>query len=662
MTIEKLPEETQDITRQNITRLAELFPECVTEGPAGTASDRDEPVIDWDLLRQALSDHLVDGPQERYRLDWPGKRQALLAANAPIDKTLRPMREESVDFDTTRNLFIEGDNLDALKLLQETYLGKVKMIYIDPPYNTGKDFIYKDNFSKAREEYETGSGQRDEEGGRLVANLETNGRFHSDWLTMMYPRLKLARNLLKDDGVIFVSLDQNEDKSLRFMCDEVFGERNFIGSISVKINPRGRHLDLYVASTHENLIIYGKDASSGTCLRGISRSDDMLGEFDREDENGPYRLLGLRNRNQAFNPNTRPNLYFPLFVDPRDGSVRLEDAAGLEGPVWPLASDDVPTCWTWSKDKVAAENKLLLAEHTRGEWRIFRKSYLHGDDGEASRTLPKSIWDGPEFNNDRGRAAVKELFGKALMDFPKPPELIKRLVEIGATTDDIILDFFSGSATCAQAVMEYNAEHGSAHQFIMVQLDEPLPDDNEAVNEGYGSIAELSRERVRRAAARIADEETGRAESLDTGFRALRIDSGNFQDTRVTAHQASQEALMGMISHIKDDRTDEDLLFGALLRWGVDITLPVRKSELAGRPVWFVNAPSDDGKGAAVIACFARPENGNGGIDTDLADAIAGLRPLRALFRDDGFASDAGKENVASRFKQLAPDTTLRVL
>ncbi|MGI8706207.1 MAG: site-specific DNA-methyltransferase [Sphingomicrobium sp.] len=658
MTIEKLDAATPDLTRQNIERLLELFPECRTEG-----SREDAPSVDFDLLRQAVSGFLVEGPAERYRLDWPGKREALLTANTPIDKTLRPMREESVDFDSTRNLFIEGDNLDALKLLQETYLGKVKMIYIDPPYNTGSDFIYNDNFRARREEYEIESEQRDGTGGRLVANPDSNGRFHSDWLSMMLPRIKLARNLLSDDGVLFVSLDQNEDASFRKLADEIFGESNYVYSLAVKVNPRGRHLDRYIASTHENLIIYAKNAQSGNALRGMSRSDEMIDEFDREDEAGPYRLLGLRNRNQAFNPETRPNLYFPLFVRPSDGAIFLEQDAGLEGPVLPLASDGTPTCWTWSREKISRESDALLAEKVRGEWRVFRKSYLHGEDGEASRTLPKSMWDGPEFNNDRGRSAVKELFGKAVMDFPKPPDLIKLLIEIGTYQDSIILDFFSGSGTTAHAMLQYNAEHGTSHRFLMVQLDEQIGPDTDAGRQGFTSLACLARERIRRAGARVIKEGVGLKDKLDTGFRAFRIDSGSLRDTRVIPKEATQEALAGMVSHIKDDRSEEDLLLGALLRWGVDITLPIEQRELAGRTVWLVDPTRDgSGTGAALIACFARPQNGRGGIDTELADAMAELVPLRILFRDDGFADDATKENVHSRFQQRTPDTQVRVL
>lgn len=657
MTIAKLDATTPDFSKQNVWRLAELFPECVSEGPSGLET----PVIDFDLLRQVLADHLVEGAQERYRLDWPGKRQALLTANSPVDKMLRPLRDESVNFETTRNLFIEGDNLDALKVLQETYLGRIKAIYIDPPYNTGKDFIYKDNFARSREGHEERTGQRDEAGGRLTANPETNGRFHSDWLSMMYPRLKLARNLLSDDGVIFTSLDQGEDKAFRYIADEIFGADNFIFSIAVKVNPRGRHLDRYIAGVHEQLIVYAKDGSAGRSLRGMERPDAMIQEFDQEDERGKYRLLGLRNRNQAFNPQTRPKLYFPLYVLPTDGSVSL-DPEGREGPIYPNASDGTPTCWTWGQDKVKAEASSLIATRLGDEWRVFRKSYLEDDDGEASRTLSKSIWDEPGFTNDRGRAAVKELFGKALMDFPKSPDLIGRVLEIATHRDDLVMDFFAGSGTTAHAVLAANAHRGTSLRYITVQLNEAVPEDSDAFAAGFETISQLARERIRRAGEKLITEAPVLAGQLDVGFRAFRIDSGNFQDVRVAPDQATQGTLDGLISHIKDDRTDEDLLFGALLRWGVDIALPVRRDELLGWPIWIVDPPAEGDGGAALIACFARPQNGQDGIDTELADALAALKPLRVLFRDDGFVSDAAKENVASRFRQRAPDTAVRVL
>ncbi len=387
--MEKLNMHSPDLTERNIDAIAQLFPTVITEALDDDGSPK--RAVDWDLLRQELSDQIVEGPQERYQLDWPGKREALFAANAPTAKTLRPIREESVDFETTQNLFIEGDNLDALKLLQESYLGKIKLIYIDPPYNTGNDFIYNDNFAKSVDEYLEESGQHDKTGVRLIANTESNGRFHSDWLSMMYPRLKLARNLLSDDGVLVVSIDDNESANLRKLCDEIFGAQNFVAQLAIQINPRGRHLDRFVARTHDSIMIFVRNITSDA-ITGMAKDDEMTKDYNRSDDRGPFRLLGLRNRNQAFNPQTRPNLYYPLYVSPEDGRVSTSQRADFHVEVYPNAPDGTPTCWTWSRERVDSDGAILLAEKTGTEWRIYRKDHLHGEDGEVAKTLVKSIW------------------------------------------------------------------------------------------------------------------------------------------------------------------------------------------------------------------------------------------------------------------------------
>ncbi|MCC5828426.1 MAG: site-specific DNA-methyltransferase [Phycisphaeraceae bacterium] len=354
----KLKMHTPDLVAHNIDWVATRFPGCITE----SRNEKDEVVraVDFDLLRQELSPEIVEGPQERYHLNWPGKREALLAANAPIAKTLRPCRAESVDFDTTRNLFIEGDNLDALKLLQETYLNKVKMVYIDPPYNTGKDFIYSDDFACDASEYLLRSEQLDAEGQRLVANTESNGRFHSDWLSMLLPRLRLGRTLLADDGVMFISIDEHELHNLIKVGSEVFGDANFVGTFAVQCNPRGRHLDRFIATTHDYVVVFARNALNPRALAGLEKSGRMLEEYGRVDGRGKYRLLGLRNRNQAFNPETRPNLYYPLYVNPADGSVGLARSAAHTDEVFPDAPDGTKTCWTWGKEKVARAGELLI--------------------------------------------------------------------------------------------------------------------------------------------------------------------------------------------------------------------------------------------------------------------------------------------------------------
>lgn len=401
-----------DLTARNIDQLAELFPAVVTE----TRDEHGEVkrAVDFDRLRQELSDHVVEGPQERYQLDWPGKREALFAANAPIAKTLRPQREESVDFDSTKNLFIEGDNLEALKLLQESYLGKVKLIYIDPPYNTGHDFVYNDSFAQNSSEYLERSGQKDESGAGLKSNPESNGRFHSDWLSMMYPRLKLARNLLREDGVLAMSIDDNESANLIRIGEEIFGPDSYVTQIAVQINPRGRHLDRFVAKTHESLLLFVRNPNS-PAIEGVEKDARMTEEYDHSDSQGPYRLIGLRNRNQAFNPSTRPTLYYPLFVDSRTGDVSIKPGDRFNLEVYPDAPNGTQTCWTWSREKVASNQDLLTATNTTAGWRIYRKDYLYDSDGSAAKTLVKSVWLDKEFSNDSGRRSIKELFGKAVM-------------------------------------------------------------------------------------------------------------------------------------------------------------------------------------------------------------------------------------------------------
>lgn len=649
MTIEKLDASTPDLTQQNIERLLELFPDCRTEG-----SREDAPMVDFDLLRQALSDYLVEGPAERYRLDWPGKRQALLTANTPIDKTLRPMREESVDFDTTRNLFIEGDNLDALKLLQETYLGKVKMIYIDPPYNTGNDFIYNDNFRMSREDYESESDQRDETGGRLIANPESRGRFHSDWLSMMYPRLKLARSLLSDEGAIFVSIDDGEAANLRQVLDQVFGAQNFIANIvwQKKQSPQSDATNF--SDMHDHILVYAKlKKEKKTDTVGWSRNllprDETQESRYKNPDNDPRGVWASVDATINKSKDERPNLYYGV-KNPHNG----EEVFPNDQRVWSMGRANFI--------ELIADNQVWWGKDGDNFPRL--KRYL----SEVQDGVVPSTWWTREFagDNQGSRRELRKLFPEAEADFstPKPTLLVRRMIEIATNKDDLVVDFFAGSSTSALSVLGANAQDGGTRRFVMVQLPEAIDENSEAYRKGFCSIADISRERIRRAGSQILEDNPELKNGLDTGFRALRIDTGNFVNTSVTPKEATQAALAGMVSHIKDDRSEEDLLFGALLRWGVDITLPIEQRELAGRTVWLVDAPEDgSGKGAALIACFAKPgSSGKGGIDTELADAMAELAPLRVLFRDDGFADDATKENVHSRFQQRAPDTQVRVL
>ena len=670
----KMKFESPDMTAQNIDRIAALFPNCITEMLDEEHSTPEKKVykraVNFELLKQMLSPDVVDG-DEAYEFTWVGKKAAIVEANKPIRKTLRPCVAESKDWDTTENLYIEGDNLEVLKLLQESYLGKVKMIYIDPPYNTGNDFIYADDFMRSQEEENAQMGMYDEDENRLFKNTDTNGRFHSDWCSMIYSRLMLARNLLTEDGVIFISIDDNEAFNLKEICDEVFGSGNFVAQLAVQLNPRGRNLDRYVAKTHESVLIYVRDYLNTASILGIEKEGKMVDEYNKTDERGAYRLIGLRNRNQAFNPVTRPNLYYPLYVNPCTRAVSTVKTDSFTDEVFPDTPDGIKTCWTWMKKKVESENNLITAERTGSEWRIYRKDYLISEDGTTATTLVKSLWTENTINNDYGKKAIKELFGANVMSFPKPPELIKRMASIGSRQDSIVLDFFSGSATTAHAVMQLNAEDGGHRKFIMVQLPEKCDEKSEAYKAGYKNICEIGKERIRRAGEKIRidlggdaainlfaasdnpdledklckkfDEKMDRVKNLDIGFRVLKLDDTNMKDVYYAPDDYDQGMLAALESNIKDDRTDLDLLFGCLIDWGLPLSLPYKSEQLGGCTVHTYN----DGD---LIACF------DANIPESVVKEIAQRKPLRAVFRDSGFASSPEKINVFEIFKLYMPE------
>lgn len=485
---------------ENISKIARIFPNCVTEAK----DDNGEIVhkIDFDMLKQELSHSLVEGREERYQFTWPDKKQAILTANAPINKTLRPCREESVNFDTTENLYIEGDNLEALKLLQETYLGKIKMIYIDPPYNTGNDFVYNDDFSQDADDYMSNSGQTDEEGNRLVANTESNGRFHTDWLNMIYPRLKLAKDLLSDDGVIFISIDDNEQSNLEKICNEIFGNENFQGMFIINASPSAIDYG-NMAKMHEYALMYSKNA--------LEVSTNQLQEKDKvfkfTDDRGGFIIYPLYNGNVAFNPQTRPNLYYPFYLNPNKNLDNGFFEIGLEKrnnwiEVFPVVSkkEGIPRVWRWGKDK-AKENlnkEIVGYKNEEGEYRIVQK--YRGD----KKTIRSLLLEN-NVSSRRGTAEVQNLFENKIFSFPKPVDLVKLFSTVGANNDSLILDFFSGSATTAHAVMQLNAEDGGNRKFIMVQLPEPCDEKSEAYKAGYKNICEIGKERIRRAGKQILE-------------------------------------------------------------------------------------------------------------------------------------------------------------
>jgi adenine-specific DNA-methyltransferase len=623
--MDKLKMHSPNLTRENITRIRELFPGCVTE--ARDENGNLKLLVDFDQLRQELSESIVEGPQERYHLNWPGKRQALLTANSPIAKALRPCREESVDFDTTGNLFIEGDNLDALKLLQETYLGKVKMIYIDPPYNTGKDFIYDDSFVANKDEYDLLSGQKTEEGGRLVANMDSNGRFHSDWLSMMYPRLKLARNLLRDDGVIFISIDDNEQASLKRMCDEIFGDQNFVSTV-----------------------VWEKRYSPQNAVKWFSEAHDFILVYANNKLNWYPKLL---ERSDAMNAR-----YRNLDDDPR-GAWKPADATaqaghGTESQFYVLTTPNgkkhsLPNgrCWVYTEpvfQKMVEDNRIWCGASGNNVPAV-KRFLSEVKQGTACQTIWKY---GDVGHNQEGKKEVKELFPEsAVFETPKPVRLLKRILHLSTEANSIVLDFFVGSATTAHAVMQQNAEDGGTRKFIMVQLPEECDEKSEAFKAGYSTIAEISKERIRRAGKKILEGKCHKGWNKDIGFRVLKIDSSNMADVYYTPDAIDQGQLKIFTNNIKPDRTPEDLLFQVLLDWGVDLSLPIRKETIQGKTVFFVDEN-------ALVACF------DTGVDEELVKQLAGFVPLRVVFRDNGFVSDAVKINVEQIFKQMSPGTEVK--
>ncbi len=619
--MEKLKMHSKDLSQDNLAKIQAAFPNCVTERQ--NAQGQIELAIDFDLLRQELSANIVEGPQERYRLDWPGKREAMLTANAPIAKTLRPAREESVNFDDTENLFIEGDNLDALKLLQETYLGKVKMIYIDPPYNTGNDFVYEDDFAENTEEFLQRSNQKDELGNRLISNPESNGRFHSDWLSMMLSRLKLARNLLTEDGVIFISIDDGEHAALKKLCDEVFGEKNFFANVIWQKKYAVSNDDPGIAPMHDYILVYQKSPSFRRNLLPRTEKQNSRYKNIDNDPRGPWSSDNyVSNKSKT----ERPTLWYSI-KHPKTG----ED-------VWP--NEDA--VWRYNKEKhqqMIEQDRLYWGPDLSYNKPRLKRFLSEIQDG----IVPSTWWEFTEVgHNDEGQKETGNLLGKKIFSTPKPVRLLKRILHISSADDDLCMDFFSGSSATAHAVMQLNAEDGGNRKFIMVQLPEAVDEKHEAYKAGYKTIAEISKERIRRAGAQILEGDCHEDWNKDIGFRVLKVDTSNMQDVYYQPQQLDQNDLFASVDNIKPDRSSEDLLFQVLLDWGVDLTLPIRRERIQGKDVFIV----DDN---ALVACFEQ------GISEELIHELAALNPLRAVFRDNGFASDAVKVNVTQIFKQRSP-------
>ena len=622
--------ESPDLTAQNIDRIAALFPNCVTEMLDEERSTEEKKVykraINFELLKQMLSPDVVDG-DEAYEFTWVGKKAAIVEANKPIRKTLRPCIEESKNWDSTENLYIEGDNLEVLKLLQESYLGKVKMIYIDPPYNTGNDFIYADDFMRSQEEENEQMGMFDEDENRLFKNTDTNGRFHSDWCSMIYSRLMLARNLLTDTGLIFVSIDDCELTNMRRICDEVFGESNFVDTIIWKKRYGGGAKEKWLVSLQEYVLVYCKNAALLGELYVPLTKDSIERYYQKKDENyatrGGYRTHPLEATKSM---DARANLVYPIPAP--DGSE-----------IWPKRQ------WLWSKDRTyeaLSKGELEIYQGNDGSWQVATKQYLRDADGTERLGKMFSIIE--NIYTQHGTNEMISLMGNAkIFPFPKPSSFVKQLLPLAADKDSIVLDFFSGSATTAHAVMQLNAEDGGHRKFIMVQLPEPCDETSEAYKAGYKNICEIGKERIRRAGEKIKAESPMTTQDLDIGFRVLKLDDTNMKDVYYAADDYSQDMIAGLESNIKDDRTDLDLLFGCLIDWGLPLSLPYRSEQMDGCTVHTYN-------GGDLIACF------DANIPESVVKTIAKRKPLRAVFRDSGFASSPEKINVFEIFKLYMPE------
>jgi len=621
--MDKLKMHSPDLTQGNIARIRDLFPGCVTEA-RDAVTGKPRLAVDFDQLRQELSDSIVEGPQERYRLDWPGKREALALSNAPIAKTFRATEKESVNFETTKNLFVEGDNLDCLKLLRTSILGMVKLIYIDPPYNTGGNFVYEDNFAENYGSYLERSNQISEL-GKLVANTEANGRFHSDWLTMMYSRLRIARDLLRDDGVIFISIDDCEVHNLRKICDEIFGGENFVAQ-NVWQKRYSRENRGIIGDAHEYVIAYAKslDVFKDVSNRiGVTEAQKRAYRNDDGDERGPWRAIPMTA--QGYRPNQMYEIRSP------SGAVFTPPA----GRCWSMIEPEFK--------KLEAAGKIYFGKNGDAQPGVIR--YL----SESKGVVPWTWWPHDEAGHtDEARKEIKDIFGSTeVFDTPKPVRLMRRILEIATNDGDLVLDFFSGSSTMAHAVMEACAADGQNRPFIMTQLAEKLIGQSPQAVKEFATVADVGKERIRRAGKKILQGEFHPDWNRDVGFRVLKVDTSNMKDVYYRPDELKQGDLLDMVDNVKQDRTPEDLLFQVLVDWGVDLTLPIRRETVQGKTVFFV----DDN---ALVACFDK------GVTEDLVKDLAKREPLRVVFRDNGFASDAVKINVEQIFRQLSPTTDVK--
>lgn len=689
--MDKLRMQTANKADENFRKLAAMFPNAVTE----TINENGEVVraIDKDVLMQEINTKVVDGKEERYQFTWPDKKKSVLLANAPINKTLRPCREESVDFDTTENLYIEGDNLEVLKLLQETYLGKIKMIYIDPPYNTGSDFVYEDDFAQSADEYLANSGQYDEDGNRMVQNTESNGRFHTDWLNMIYPRLRIAKDLLSDDGLIFISIDDNEVTNLQKLIAEIFGESNILACFPRVTKKAGKTTEA-IAKNHDYILVCSKNSSPTLYLpkhtdEGFKYSDEF------EPKRGKYKL------NQTLDYDSlqySPSLDYPIEIDGRTIYPGGSYEKYLERQKGHHARAD--WAWRWSKElfEFGLANGFIVVKHYDNHFRIYTKTYQNAtikkagktfsiEYSERTRAISSLEFIGNEFSNDNSKKNLLSIFEASVFDYSKPVALLERLVALSTANNDIILDFFSGSATTAQAVMQLNAEDGGHRKFIMVQLPEATDEKSEAYKAGYKTICEIGKERIRRAGAKInkenerlkdvpllkddkdiqlfnsiaqnghdavertksAFERCDVSYSLDTGFRVLKCDTSNMKEVYYNPAEYEASLFSSLEDNIKEDRTPEDLLFQVMLDLGVLLSSKIEETTIAGKKVFNV-------EDNYLIACF------DSNVTEETIKAIAKQKPYYFVMRDSSMANDSVATNFDQIFATYSPDTVRKVL
>ena len=654
--MDKLKMQTTNIVDENIKRIGELFPNCLTERL--NADGKPEVAIDFDQLRQELSKDIVEGAEERYQFTWPDKRNAIRLANAPTTDTLRPCREESVDFDNTQNLYIEGDNLQVLKLLRENYLGKVKMIYIDPPYNTGRNLIYKNNFISSYEDYMTNSGETDEIGNLLFVNSDANGRFHTDWLNMIYPRLKVSKDLLAQDGIIVLTIDDCEIETVTMIMNEVFGSENHLATVVIKNNPSGRSTVKGFSINHEYALFYSK--SDSATLGRMKHSDEQVSRYKEKDNTGFYEWENFRKNGTDSDRMDRPKQYYPIVLNTQSNKLKVPDMhwddrnkeycideviSANEIVLLPKSGDGIEKVWKYGIDRTKSIIDDILVKKQNGRYEIKKKKYLN-DEG----SLPRTWWDKPEYSaRDDGTRTLTNIFGPVkLFDFPKAPEAVKdSIIASNVQGDDIVLDFFSGSATTAHAVMMLNAEDSGRRRFIMVQLPEPSMKDSEAYKAGYKNICEIGKERIRRAGKKIKEESPLTTQDLDTGFRVLKLDSSNMQDVYYTPSEFNEHKLFD--DNIKPDRTEEDLLFQTMIELGIELSAKIEKRSIAGKAVWSVS----DGY---LMACFDEEVN-----ETTITE-IARQHPYYFVMRDSSLANDQVADNFEQIWEEYSKDTVRRIL